>query len=63
MLFHCVDESIELSPEQAAEVEESTLAWTEQTTHNGVNLGGDHLAAVRGAASVRVRGGKLSRAR
>ncbi len=39
MLFHCVDESIELSPEQAAEVEESTLAWTEQMTRPFARFG------------------------
>ena len=55
MLFHCVDESIEFSPEHVAEIEASTSAWVEQMTRNGVDLHGAHLQPVRDAATVRVR--------
>ena len=59
MLFHCVDEAIELTPDEAAEVDAPTLAWIEQVTRDGVNVQGDYLAPVSQAASVRVRGGEV----
>jgi hypothetical protein len=59
MLFHCVDESIELSSELAAEIDASTAAWVEQMTRDGVDLHGAYLRPVRDATTVRVRGGEV----
>ena len=55
MLLHCVDEGIELSPGQAAEVEASTSAWIEQTIQDGVAVHGAYLEPVREARTVRLR--------
>ena len=59
MLFHCVDEGIELSPDQAAEVGASTSAWIEQTVRDGVAVHGAYLEPVREARTVRLRGSEL----
>jgi hypothetical protein len=56
MLFHCVDESVQFSQEQAAEIDASTAAWVEQMTRDGVDLHGSYLRPVRDARTVRVRG-------
>jgi hypothetical protein len=55
MLLHCVDEDIELSPGQAAEVAASTSAWIEQTIRDGVAVHGAYLEPVREARTVRLR--------
>jgi hypothetical protein len=55
MLFHCVDEGIELNPGQAAEVEASTSAWIEQTIRDGVAVHGAYLEPVCEARTVRLR--------
>lgn len=55
MLLHCVDEDIELSPDQAAEVEASTSAWIEQTIRDGVAVHGAYLEPVCEARTVRLR--------
>jgi hypothetical protein len=54
MLIHCVAEGIELSPDQAAEVEASTSAWIEQTIPDGVSLHGAYLEPVSEARTVRL---------
>jgi hypothetical protein len=54
MLIHCVDEGIELSPDQAAEVEASTSAWIEQTIRDGVAVHGAYLEPVCEARTVRL---------
>jgi hypothetical protein len=56
MLFHCVDESLQFSPEQAAEIDASTATWVERMTRDGVDLHGSYLRPVRDATTVRVRG-------
>src|SRR5947207_13392579 len=55
MLIHCVDEGIELSPGQAAEVEASTPAWIEQTMRDGVPVHGAYLEPVREGRTVWLR--------
>ena len=59
MLIHCVDEGIELSPGQAAEVEASTSAWIEQTIRDGVAVHGAYLEPVREARTVRLRASEV----
>ena len=59
MLLHCVDEGIELSPGQSAEVEASTSAWIEQTVRDGVAVHGAYLEPVREARTVRLRASEV----
>ena len=59
MLLHCVDKGIELKPDQAAEVEASTLAWVEQTIRDGVAVHGAYLEPVCEARTVRLRASGL----
>jgi hypothetical protein len=59
MLIHCVDERIELSPDQAAEVEASTSAWTEQTIRDGLSVHGAYLEPVCEARTVRLRASEV----
>src|SRR5580692_1574748 len=59
MLLHCVDEGIELSPGQAAEVGVSTSAWIEQTIRDGVAVHGAYLEPVREARTVRLRASEV----
>ena len=59
MLIHCVDEGIELSPDQVAEVEASTSAWIEQTIRDGVSVHGAYLEPVCEARTVRLRASEV----
>lgn len=59
MLLHCVDEGIELSPDQAAEVEASTSAWIEQMVRDGVAVHGAYLEPVREARTIRLRASEV----
>ena len=59
MLIHCVDERIELSPDQAAEVEASTSAWTEQAIRDGLSVHGAYLEPVCEARTVRLRASEV----
>jgi len=59
MLLHCVDEGIELSPGQAAEVAAATSAWIEQAIRDGVAVHGAYLEPVREARTVRLRDSEL----
>jgi hypothetical protein len=59
MLMICVDESIELSPEEGAQVGPATEAWVEEMDGRGVRLQGDRIRPVSDATTVRVRDGEL----
>jgi hypothetical protein len=59
MLLHCVDEGIELSPGQAAEVAASTSAWIEKTIRDGVAVHGAYLEPVCEARTVRLRASEV----
>jgi hypothetical protein len=59
MLMICVDESIELSPEERSAVGPSTEAWVEEMDGRGVRLHGDRLRPVSDATTVRTRDGEL----
>ncbi len=59
MLMICGDESLELSPEELADMESSTEAWVEEMDGRGVRLLGDQLRPVSEATTVRMRGGEV----
>jgi hypothetical protein len=54
LLLICVDESVEVSPEDS-----SPVAWVEEMDGRGVRLQGNRLRPVRDATTVRVRDGEL----
>jgi hypothetical protein len=55
LLMICVDESIEVSPEEA-----EVGPWVEEMHRRGVRLDGDRLRSVSDATTVRVLAGGLS---
>jgi hypothetical protein len=55
MLIHCIDESIELSPDEVTAVESALESWVEEMIRRGVNLDGARLRPVSDATTVRVR--------
>jgi hypothetical protein len=59
MMFVCVDESIELTPEESREMGPATEAWVREMDGRGVRLQGNELARVQDATTVRVRGGEV----
>ena len=59
LLFIGGDETLELSPEEEARVQEDAMAWVREMDGRGVRLQGDRLAATSGATTVRVRNGDV----
>ena len=59
MMFVCVEEATELTPEQAAQIGPDTEAWVAEMDGRGVRLQGNQLAPVTDATTVRVRGGEV----
>jgi hypothetical protein len=59
MLLVCVDESIQLSPEESAGMDRDTLAWVAEMEGRGVRLQGAPLQSVSDATTVRMRGGEV----
>jgi len=59
MLFMSVDKSVELTPEQRAQVPGAVGAWVAEMDARGVRLQGDVLASATDAKNVRVRGGAV----
>ncbi len=59
MMLVCVAESVELSPEEIAQIGPATEAWVEEMDGRGVRLQGDRLRPVSDATTVRIRGGEL----
>jgi hypothetical protein len=59
LLIHCIEESVELSPDEVADVDRSLSSWIETTTRDGANLHGSRLQPAREAASIRERDGEL----
>lgn len=55
----CVDESIELTPEEDAAEMEAVGAWAREMDNRGVRVLGDRLRPVSDATSVQLRGGEL----
>jgi hypothetical protein len=59
MMLVCVDESVELSPEEGAQVGPATEAWVEEMDGRGIRLEGSPLRPVSDATTVQVRGGEV----
>jgi hypothetical protein len=59
MLLICVDEAIELSPEEAAQIGPATEAWVAEMDRRGVRLEGNQLRPVSDATTVQMRGGEV----
>jgi len=59
MLFMSVDKSVELTPEQRAEVPGAVGGWVAEMDARGVRLQGDVLAVAAEAKNVRVRDGNV----
>jgi hypothetical protein len=59
MMFVCVEESTELTPEESREIGPATEAWVAEMDGRGVRLQGNQLAPVTDATTVRVRGGEV----
>jgi hypothetical protein len=59
MLIHCIDESIERTPEIQEEFRRLLALWHEDVSETGVKLAGSRLDPVRTATTVRVRAGEV----
>ena len=64
LLFHCLDETAELSPDDDSDVPGSAAAraveaWDSEMEARGVKLAGGRLRPVSEAGTVRVRGGDM----
>ena len=57
MMLVCRDESVELSPEERAQIGPATEAWVEEMDRRGIRLQGNQLRLVSDATTVSVRGG------
>ena len=59
LMFVCIDEAIELSPEEGAQMGAAADAWVEEMTGRGIRLAGQRLRPVSDATTVQVRGGEV----
>ena len=59
LFIHCIEESIELRPDEVTELDRLMSSWLEVTARDGANLHGSRLQPVREAATVRERAGEL----
>jgi hypothetical protein len=59
MMLVCVDETVELSPEEGARVGPATEAWVGEMEGRGIRLEGSQLRPVSDATTVQVRGGEV----
>jgi hypothetical protein len=59
MMFVCVEESTELTPEQRQWIGPATEAWVAEMDGRGVRVQGNQLAPVQDATTVRVRDGEV----
>jgi hypothetical protein len=59
VLLICMDETVELSAEEQADMGSSTEAWVAEMDGRGVRQLGQRLRPVSDATTVRVRGGDL----
>jgi len=59
MMFVCVAEGVELSPEEKVQIGPATEAWVEEMDGRGVRVQGQELRPVSDATTVRMRGGEL----
>ena len=61
MLFIYPDRSVQLTPEQRAEIPAAVGAWVDEMDRRGVRVQGHVLAPPTEAATLRVRDGELER--
>jgi hypothetical protein len=59
MMLVCRDESVELSPEERAQIGPATGAWVEEMDRRGIRLEGSALRLVSDATTVSVRAGEV----
>ena len=59
VMFYCVDDSVELEPEQLEEFNRELRAWCQELDRRGVRLRGRQLAPASAATTVRVREGEV----
>ncbi len=59
LMLVCVDENVELTPEQQASVGPATDAWVAEMRARGVHLQGNRLRPISDATVVRVAKGDL----
>ena len=59
LMFVCIDESVELRPEEGAQMGVAADAWVEEMTRRGIRLAGQRLRPVSDATTVQVRGGEV----
>jgi hypothetical protein len=59
MMLVCVDESVELSPGEKAQIGPATDAWVGEMDRRGIRLEGQPLRPVSDATTVSVRGGEV----
>ena len=59
LLMICAEESVELTPEEIADMSSGTDAWVTEMDGRGVRLQGDRLRPVSDATTVRVRDAEL----
>ena len=59
MMLVCVEESVELSPEEQAQIGPATEAWVGEMDRRGIRLEGHELRPVSDATTVSVRGGEV----
>jgi len=55
LMLVCVDESVELSPAERAEIPAATEAWVSEMDIRGIRLLGSQVAPLSDATTVRVR--------
>jgi hypothetical protein len=55
LMLVCVNESVELSPAERAEIPAATEAWVSEMDSTGIRLLGNQLAPLSDATTVRVR--------
>ena len=59
LMFVCIDEAIDLSPEEGAQMGAAADAWVEEMAGRGIRLTGQRLRPVSDATTVQVRGGEV----
>ncbi len=59
MLFVCVEDSVELDPQEKAAVGPNAEAWVREMDGRGVRREGHELGSVRDATTIRVRDGEV----
>jgi len=59
LMLVCADESVELSPEESAEIDQLANAWVEDMARRRIRLEGQRLQSVSDATTISVRGGEV----